>query len=365
MIATMATRIGILAFAFGLLLQGAVRAETLEIAIDVESARAVLAAVSDPALTRESALQAARMPGNQGLIEKIQSYGRRADENTLADALLAAARREPVTGDDDYAFGKVRDNAAAIQKTLTELLDPAARTMDEVRSRVLSFTPARIHGHIDGYLIAGGNSGGFAFGTPKFYLNINRFPSKTLATTILEHELYHAVQGMVPDIVKVKKVAACLKKIPAGENLALLYQSLYQEGTASYVGDMLLTPPGADEAFKADQARAQTNYKRFGRSITLLEISAHALATGSKAKYDDIYALGFYGEEILYSIGYVMARAIAAERGPEALADLLDKSPSDFVTTYVALKSYGKAKDVPKLGAETVQWAARTGRCRS
>ncbi len=357
-------KIGIWAFALSLLLQGAAGAETLEIVIDAESARAVLAAVSDPALTRERALEVARLPGNQGLIEKVKSYGRKADDDLLADALLAAARHEVSVADEDYGFAKVRDNAAVIQKTLTELLDPAAHTMDEVKGRVLSFTPERIHGHIDGYLIAGGNSGGFAFGTPKFYLNMHRFPSKTLATTILEHELYHAVQGMVPDLVKAKKVAACLKKIHAGENLALLYQSLYQEGSASYVGDMLLTPVGADEAYKTDQTRAQNNYKRFGRSVTLLEISAHALATDSKAKYDDIYALGFYGEEILYSIGYVMARAIATERGPAALGDLLDKPPSDFVSAYAALKSYGKDKGSPKLGAETIQWAARVGRCR-
>ncbi len=172
------------------------------------------------------------------------------------------------------------------------------------------------------------------------------------------------MQGLVPPISKEKSVEACLKAITNGEKVAEFYLSLYQEGTASYVGDMLLTPAVVDEAYKADQARTQANYKRVGRSVTLLELSVHGLATGAKLEYDDIYGLGFYNEEILYSIGYVMAKAIAAERGPGAVAELLVKPPSDFVGAYVALKSYGADKSTPKLGPETVEWAAKVSRCR-
>ncbi|GGY56785.1 hypothetical protein GCM10007387_44180 [Pseudoduganella albidiflava] len=46
------------------------------------------------------------------------------------------------------------------------------------------------------------------------------------------------------------------------------------------------------------------------------------LTTGAQVGDDDIYALGFYGHEALHALGYVMARAIVAEEGKGAIAEL-------------------------------------------
>lgn len=356
-------RIPCIAVGVGILLQITAAAASLEIRIDAESARSVLAAVADPSLTREHALEVASLPGNAGLIEKAKSYGLHADKNLLADALLAAARHEASDADSFFGFAKVRDNAPAIQQLLSALMDPSAHTVEDVRRRITLFTPSRIEGEAIGYVVAGGPSGGFAFGTPKFYMNLAKYPSLPFVRTVLTHELYHGVQGLAAGPADKRFRAACLKELPGGPHLAELFAALWEEGTATYAGDVLLLPRGTDDIVNAERNRLQTNIALVRRSVTILELSVHALATSSTISYDDIYSLGFYDEELLYALGYLISKAIATELGPSALADLIDKPPTDFITTYAALKSLGKNSSTPKLGPETVEWAAKLAQC--
>jgi hypothetical protein len=182
--------------------------------------------------------------------------------------------------------------------------------MDAVKARIAQFSPESLSGRVTGYLIAGGDSGGFAF----------------------------------------------------GEHLAELFGDLYNEGTATYVGDVLALPAGDDPIAEEQRKHLQTNVNRVRRSVTLLELSVHAVAT-SHIDYDRIYELGFYDDEILYALGYVMTKAIAAARGAPAVAELLRKPPSQFIAAYVALPTYGKDPAAPKLGEETVAWAAKVAAC--
>ena len=354
----------VLALLLGLACATAAGAQTVEVKLDAETARAVLAAVQNPGLTHEQALAIAHMPGNEGLIRKQKSYGVAADEGQLTDALMAAAHHEATAAGDRYAFDKVRDNAPAISKALADLMDPDTHTLDQVKRRLALFTPPRVHGVVSGYLIAGGGSGGFAFGEPDFYLNMARFPSAPFARVILAHELYHAVRGLAaPHLVARDRHEQCVGRFTAGKDLNALFEDLADEGIASYVGDVLAAPPG-DDAIAAEQYKhVSTNVRWVTRSSTLLELSVHALTTGSSLSYDDIYALGFYDDEILYALGYLMAKAIATERGPEAVADLIDRPGSAMVLAYAALKSYGAGKETPKLHSETIEWAKKLQAC--
>jgi len=277
---------------------------------------------------------------------------------------MAAAHRQPTAATDRYAFDKVRDNAPAISKALNELMDPQAHTLDQVKRRLALFTPPRVHGVVSGYLIVGGGSGGFAFGEPDFYLNMARFPSAPFARVILAHELYHAVRGLAaPHLVARDRREQCVGRFTGGKDVNALFEDLADEGIASYVGDVLATPPG-DDAIAAEQYKhLSTNIHWVSRSSTLLELSVHALTTGSSLSYDDVYALGFYDDEILYALGYLMAKEIAAERGPEAVADLVDRPGSAMVLAYAGLKSYGAGKETPKLQPETIEWARKLETC--
>ena len=342
---------------------GVARADPLAVSLNVDTARAVLAAVRDPNLTEARALAIAKMPGSAGLIRKIKSYGRQADEAMLAQALLAAAQHRVSDVDKNFRFAAARDAAPAIGAVLDQLTDPSRHVLDDVKQRIALFTPPSLSGTITGYLIVGGTSGGFAFGDPEFYLDLAHFPSAPLASTILEHELFHAVQALAAHVAGPVVAGPCRNAIPGAARLDKLFDSLVEEGTASYVGDVLaLSETGDAEIVKA-RAQFQHGQNILRRSVTLLELSVHAVTTGASISDDDIYSAGFYDDEILYSLGYVVTRAIAREQGPGAVAELLGKPGALFVQRYVALKSYG-TPGVPKLFDDTVRWGNALGACR-
>jgi hypothetical protein len=66
---------------------------------------------------------------------------------------------------------------------------------------------------------------------------------------------------------------------------------------------------------------------------------------------------------VLYGLGYVMARAIVAEEGAGAIADVTSKPGAMFVQRYRNLRSYGKSEAVPLLKAETLHFAEQLAAC--
>lgn len=335
------------------------------VTVEAEGARAVLAAVRNPGLTMAEALRIAALPASQGLIRKARSYDRPGTDQLFAEALLAAARRDASAPDPGkFRFDQVRDHADAIAATIARLEDPSLHLLADVKARIAAFTPPGLGGQVTGHLIVGGTSGGFAFGDPEFFLNLDRFPSAPLAATIMEHELFHAVQALARNARKPSPAAeACVARMPQGKALRALFDSLQMEGTASLVGDVSALPAGIDESSDKERARFTRNVDMVARSVTLLELSAHALTSNADASYDEIYALGFYGDEILYALGYVMARAIAAEQGEQAIAELIGQPGARFVQRYRALRGYGKSAAVPALHAETLRAADRLAAC--
>ncbi|WBS04667.1 hypothetical protein OU994_10480 [Pseudoduganella sp. SL102] len=87
------------------------------------------------------------------------------------------------------------------------------------------------------------------------------------------------------------------------------------------------------------------------------------LTTGAQVSYEDIYALGFYGHEALYALGYVMARAIVAEEGKDAIAELTGRPGALFVERYRKVKAYGQSDAVPALHAGTLRSAGQLAAC--
>lgn len=343
-------------------------AENVAVTIDVTAANAVLAAVRNPSLSADDALEVARLPGNQGLIRKAKSYGRTASDQLFAQALVAAAHRDTAFVDvSKFRFDDVRDHAAATNEALAKLNDPGLHLLDAVKARIAAFTPPSLTGRVTGYLIVGGTSGGFAFGDPQFFLNLDRFPSAVLASTIMEHELYHAVQALARKAyLQAPGHEQCIAAIPHGTDVAAFFASLSAEGTASYVGDVLALPErGGDEATSKERARVARNVGMVDRSIVQLELSVHGLTTSAAVTPEEVYGLGFYGDEVLYALGYVMARAIAQEQGNAAIGDLAGAPGATFVARYASLKGYGKSDAMPALKPETLRWANTLSKCAS
>ncbi|OYY73143.1 DUF5700 domain-containing putative Zn-dependent protease [Sphingomonas sp. 28-63-12] len=356
---------GLTGLVVSMLLISSAAATELRLTIDSSAAKAVLAALDNPALTLDQARVVAKLPGNQGLIRKAISYGRTADVDSFAAALVATAHGDDKAPDpSQFQFGVVRKQAETLRQVIAELENPKNGLIEGARQRIALFTPDTATGSITGYFVVGGTSGGFAFGDPTFFLNLQYFPDAVLATTILEHELFHAVQGAARPIKAVSDARQrCLTRIGMPEHMDDLFDSLFVEGTASAVGDVLALPKDATGIIGDERKKVQRNVNMVSRSVTLFDLSTHAVA--SKAvDFDSIYELGFYGDEILYALGYVMAKTIEREDGPPGIAALIRQSSgAAFIDRYRKVKDYGTSADAPALGAATLDWAKRMAAC--
>lgn len=259
----------------------------------------------------------------------------------------------------------MRDHATQILPVLAAFSNPKLHLLADVQTRIALFTPPNLSGKVTGYLVVGGSSGGFAFGDPRFYLNLNLFPSAVLASTVMEHELFHAVQGLAQASHTVHTDSTtCLAKNPHTKEIADLFDSLSTEGTASYVGDILALPArGTDDITAKERAEWDQNVAMVHQSITQMELSVHGLATGAYVTPEDVYALGFYGNQVLYALGYVIARDIAQEQGNSAIGDTISQPGAAFILRYIRLKGYGKSEAAPTLDRETVLWAEKVSAC--
>lgn len=339
-------------------------ASNIIVQINDESARAVLQAVQDPNLTMQAALDVARLSGSHGLIRKAQSYGRPGTEQLFAKALVAAAHYDTAYQDPSrFRFDEVRDHAAATAQALTALQDPAFHRLATAETRIAEFTPPELSGKVTGYLVVGGTSGGFAFGEPEFFLNLQMFPSAVLATTIMEHELFHAVQGLAMAAHKIPAAAeACVHRQSGGTDISNLFRSLEMEGTAALVGDELVLPTsGADAPTVAERADFAKNVDLVKLHVTQLELAVHGLATAVSVSPEEVYAANFYGYQELYGLGYVMARAIAEQGGPAAIQQVIGEPAAYFVLRYTRLPGYGDT--LPALGHETTTTGKSIAAC--
>ena len=121
-----------------------------------------------------------------------------------------------------------------------------------------------------------------------------------------------------------------------------------------YVEDIsALTQSHSDSAMR-QLADIREGLEHLHGSVTLLEISITGLHASEPVPFDDVYEVGFYGHGVLYDIGYVMAKAIVENDGPQGLAALLKRPSYGLIQRYTQLSNYGKDKDHPRLGVNTV-----------
>lgn len=339
----------------------------LTVSIDTESATSVLQALADPSLTYDRALEIAKLPGNQGIIRKMREFDIPATKESFATALVAAAKGQEVTQPNEtiFMFPMVKSESATLTALLRNINEHPEEFARRIEQRVAMFSPTNLNMKLQGYVVAGGDGGGYAFDEPFFYLNIGLVDDIAFARETTMHELYHAVQGAYP--VNSKKMwtdppaadAAGRARQQTCANVANLYWDVVKEGTAELVGDPAQLSGAKGEGAKGEIVqRVLTDLadgeKHVADSVTLLELSTIGLEAHEPADPEKVYALGFYGHGILYNIGYTMAKAVVAAEGPQALVTYIDKPAYTFMEHYTSLPLYGKDRAHPKLGPNTV-----------
>jgi hypothetical protein len=332
----------------------------MTVTVDTDSAKAVLNALQNPQVSHETCLKIAAMPGNQGIIRKTTEFKITANNQIFADALYDSAHGIPATDLEKriYDFDTVKQKTSELRTLLEEIETHPENFQKQVERRIMLFTPAGANLNLKGYIVTGGDAGGYAFGSTDFYLDIARVDELLAAQSVTTHELYHAVQGAFEKdrgtLVELPPPAGMPSAQQACLKTAHLFSNLYEEGSATYVADASLLDHAHSEGALRQKADLEYGVKHFSWGSSLLEMSVLSFRGEHAMAYDDVYNVDFYGHGILYSVAYVMAKAIADQEGPQGLAAYLKRPPYEFVIGYTKLPAYGKDQDHPVLGANTI-----------
>ncbi len=334
---------------------------SLKVTIDTQAARATLLALENPVLTHDQALKIAEMHGNQGALQKLHEFDIPSTTGDFAEALDLSAHGQPVIAPNQKSILLFLVQPKV--KELLQVLDQIDRDPDEfqnaIEQRIAAFSPQGVPIHLQGYVVAAGDGGGYAFGGTDFFLNLTMVDDLVLAQNVTTHEMYHAVQGSFAADRKVDFSHGAPALQAACGNIERLFSSLYEEGSAVYVED-----PSLLERSHSSMAARKLNdlndgKKHIGDTVTLLEMSVLALSAPDPALYNKVYRVDFLGHGELYNTGYAMAKALAQAEGPPGIIQSLQEPAYKFVLRYAALPLYGKDQDHPLLGPHTIAAAKR------
>ena len=165
-----------------------------KITIDTASARAVLKALQDPDLTYNLAITVAKLEGNQGMVHEMHDLNEADTDEQFAHALVAAAHGQAASSavERAYNFTGVKDAAPAMALLLNSIESDFEK---DVRDRIRPFSPKPDSISLRGFVVAGGDGGGYAFGGTDFYLNLLNSDDLIYARQTMIHEAFHGVQG--------------------------------------------------------------------------------------------------------------------------------------------------------------------------
>jgi hypothetical protein len=219
-----------------------------------------------------------------------------------------------------------------------------------------------------GYIVAGGPGGGFSI-DGGVYVNISRAKGDLgVIRVTFAHEFYHGVQhaaqaraGTLRDFSYDEATYESLPSRIAKQCYATreLFGQLMTEGTASYVGDIVLLPTSGDEALSVRKQREAALSGKVGPSIALLEMGLAAMTSDDPLSETSVYSIGFLeAGQLYYDVGYVMAKAIATRDGDAAIGRLIAMPGDAFVRRYIELSEESGSK-LPKLQERAKKWAAR------
>ncbi len=332
-----------------------------QIRFDTASARAVLKALHDPNLDFKQAIEIARLDGNQGMIKKMRELEEADTDEQFAHALIAAAHGLPAGSPQEahYNFAGVKSSSAVISL----LLDQIDHGFDGViRDRIHPFVSKPEALTMHGFIVAGGDGGGYAFGSSDFFVNMLFNTDMPMLQQVTMHEAFHGVQGAVyqEDTDHWAKGLTRPADVTRGQfcsHAAELFMDLRNEGTAMYVGsDELLKDSTSDTGKRVYLEWLYYNGHR-SDSAALLEVSLASMQAPHPVSYKLVYQVDFYGKGVAYYIAAAMTEGIADEDGSSALGQIIQEPGYEFVLRYTRLRGYGKDASHPRLGDNTVRAA--------
>ncbi|WP_263377268.1 DUF5700 domain-containing putative Zn-dependent protease [Granulicella paludicola] len=332
-----------------------------QIKIDTASARAMLKALQNSNLTNDQAMTVAKLEGNQGMIKEMHGLGEADTEEQFAHALVAAAHGLPARtpAEESYMFSAVKNSAPAISALLDQI---EAGFQTQLRDHIRPYVARPDSVSVRGFVVAGGDGGGYAFGGQDFYLNIALNDDIVMAKQVMIHEAFHGAQGAVyhedtEHWAKERTLPADLVRGAFCSSTAELFMDMRNEGTAKFVGSDDILKDAKGPTGQRPYAESLYGKEHLSDSANLLEISIASLQAPTPVPYRVVYSVDFWGRGIVYSISSAMVSAIVDQDGPAAVAQVIQQPGYDFVLRYTRLKNYGKDRAHPRLGENTVSAA--------
>ena len=325
----------------------------IEVELDIEAARAILAALgSNPA--DEDLERIASLPGVEALIKQ----GARFSPDTYTRANFIAGLRTFAAGQapkpDPFNFARIQTRSAETAALLRSIeSDPEAFKRDLI-ARMKTYAPA---GSYDTRLtlVAGGSSDGFSPGRGQLYVALDFLrDDREGLLTLASHELYHAIQAIALDRSGVQRRLNALTGRPR-EATSLLLTTM-KEGTGSVVGDPLVVK-NAGSYITWFSEKYRRNLDRLPQNFALFESLLFRLANDDIA-LRDLYSLGFAGnwDSPLYFVGYRIAKVVEKYDGRGAIKRMWSASPVAFFKRYAALATeHHGDRDIVKFSASTLK----------
>ena len=102
--------------------------------------------MQNPALSRDAALKIAHMPGNQGVIRKLQEFKIPAASESFANALYKTAHREEITDpiENSYLFFLVQPKIPQLLSLLKQIESNPKGFQEAIEQRIAMFTPSGV-----------------------------------------------------------------------------------------------------------------------------------------------------------------------------------------------------------------------------
>lgn len=302
--------------------------QSIELIVNAESAAQTLQFLNLRSSDTIEAKKILSLKGTEGMLLHDSQFNKEMTRESFINELTDTNSISNVFG-----FKQIRNNLTPIQATIELLEDSLNVIVKRVEEKLRKYCPDRSE-TINVYFVLGGNSDGFTDDNNSFYLEIQYYLDLEDIDGIISmvaHEVYHIIQE--------RNFAHEIEKLKLKDTLQsayMLIRNVYQEGSASLVGDPLsIENPKGHSSFM--QKKYKRNLLKLEESFYLFE--ALLLQSIGYPNEDLLYGIAFGAQwdSPLYFVGYEMCAQLELKNGESTIVEYLSKSPTYFFTDYIEL----------------------------
>ena len=302
--------------------------QNIELTVNAESATRILEFLKNERSDITEAKRILYLKGTAGMLRHDSQFNNQMDEECFLNELM-----DPNSPSDAFGYKEIRNHLSTIQTTIQLLEDSLTQIAHHAENRLRSYSPSESQ-MIHVYFVLGGNSDAFTDDGNSFYLELQYFRDVNDIDGIIcmvAHEVYHIIQERNFDHEKEK-----VKLHNSWHGAYMLIRNVYQEGSASLVGDPLF--------IEKPRGHALFLTRKYDRNLRKLDESFYLFESLLRQSINDpnedlLYGIAFGAQwdSPMYFVGYEMCKQLERYHGREAIENYLFKPPTHFFLDYIHL----------------------------